>query len=414
VVFVIFPAIMFPVARIGKRIKKFALEVQKKMADLNSQMAETIQGAHVVKAFCREDYELKRFEDINQQYYKFNLKGIKRMIILSPLTEFIGVVGVVFIIRIIAGDLIAGKFSFGIFAVFLVFLLNMIRPLKKISNVHAINQKALAASARIYDILDEEPQVKEKLQAKKISGLNEGFSFKDLWFKYNDNDDYVLKNINLEAKKGETVALVGHSGAGKTTLVNLIARFYDPQKGEILIDGINLKELNIKSLRSLIAIVSQDTVLFNTTVKDNIAYGRKGAEEAEIINAAKKAHAYEFIMDIPNQFAAIIGDRGFRLSGGQKQRIAIARAILKDSPILILDEATSNLDTASEQLIQDAFRALMEGRTSFVIAHRLSTVQKADRIVVLDKGRIVETGTHSNLLSQNTLYKKLYDLQFKV
>ncbi len=412
VAFVIFPCIMFPVIRVGKRVKRFALEVQKKIADLNSLMAETIQGAHIVRAYCREDYEVERFKDINQHYYKFTLKTAKRMLILSPLTEFIGVLGAILILWIIGNEVILGRLSFGVIGVFLAFLMSMIRPFKKLSNVYVINQQALAASARIYDILEEEPQIKERKQAKGIKSLNVGISFKGVEFKYGEGDDFFLGDINLEIKKGEMIALVGYSGAGKSTLVNLLPRFYDPQKGLINIDDVDIKDFKLKDLRSLMSIVSQDTVLFNATIRDNIAYGKVDANEAEIIEAAKKAYAYEFIMNIPEKFDTIVGDRGFRLSGGEKQRISIARAILKNSPILILDEATSHLDSVSEQLIKDALYVLMEGKTSFVIAHRLSTVQKADRIVVLEKGRIVEVGTHNFLLKSDTLYKKLYDLQF--
>ncbi|MCK4912611.1 MAG: ABC transporter ATP-binding protein [Candidatus Omnitrophica bacterium] len=413
VAFVILPCIMFPVVRIGKRIKKFSLEVQKKIADLNSLMAETIQGAQVVKAFCREDYELERFKKINQHYYKFTLKTAKRMLVLSPFTEFVGVLGVVAILWIVGNEVISGRLSFGVLATFLAFLMSMIRPFKKLSNVYAINQQALTASARIYDILEEDPKVKEKENADEIKYLNQGIIFNDVEFSYNE-DEFVLGSINLEAKKGEVVALVGHSGAGKSTLVGLIPRFYDPQKGSICIDGVNIKDFKIKDLRSLIAVVSQDIVLFNSTIRDNIAYGRAEASESEIIEAAKKAHAYEFIMDIPNKFDAVVGDRGFRLSGGEKQRIAIARAILKNSPILILDEATSHLDSVSEKLIKEALYMLMEGKTSFIIAHRLSTVQKADKVVVFDKGKIIEMGTHQTLIESDSAYKKLYDLQFSV
>jgi len=411
VAFVILPCIMFPVVKIGKRIKKFSLEVQKMIADLNSLMAETIQGAQVVKAFCREDYELERFKKINQQYYKFTLKTAKRMLVLSPFTELVGVLGAVTILWIVGNEVILGRLSFGVLGAFLAFLMSMISPFKKLSNVYAINQQALTASARIYDILEEDPRVKEKENASEVKYLNQGITFNDVEFRYND-DEFVLGKINLEAKKGEVVALVGHSGAGKSTLVGLIPRFYDPQEGSICIDGVNIKDFKIKSLRSLIAVVSQDIVLFNSTIRDNIAYGRAEASEAEIIEAAKKAHAYEFIMDIPNKFDAVVGDRGFRLSGGEKQRIAIARAILKNSPILILDEATSHLDSVSEKLIKEALYTLMQGKTSFIIAHRLSTVQKADKVVVFDKGKIIEVGTHQTLIEANSMYKKLYDLQF--
>jgi len=414
ITFIIFPLVMAPIIRIGKKIKKIASVRQKRIADLNSLMAETIGGAGVVKAFCREDYEMQRFKDINYQYYKFMLKGAKRTLSLGPLTEFIGVLGAVVILWIVGREVILGNISFGIFGAFLAFIMSMIKPLKKLSNVYAISQGALAASERIYTILEEEPQIKEKANVKQISGFADAIDFKGVWFRYNEEDDYVLKDVNLNAKKGEIIALVGHSGAGKSTLVSLVGRFYDPQKGSICIDNQDIKDVKLKDLRGLIAVVSQDTVLFNSTITDNIAYGKEGASKNEIIEAAKKAYAYEFIVNLPQGFDTIVGDRGFRLSGGEKQRIAIARAILKNAPILILDEATSQLDSVSEQLIKDALYSLMEGRTSFVIAHRLSTVQKADKIIVLEKGKIVETGTHSQLLNQNSLYKRLYELQFNI
>ncbi len=414
VTFVIFPAIMLPVAKIGKRVKKLSLEVQKRIADLNSHMAETIQGAHIVKAFCREDYEIERFKAINQHYYRYNLKAIKRTLALPPLTEFIGVCLVMFVVRTVAPEVLVQKVSFGIFAVFIAFLSNMIRPMKKLSNVYAINQLALAASARIYDILEQRIRIQEIPQAKILTGFRENIRFEDVWFAYNEDDGYVIRGVDLEIRKGETIALVGHSGVGKSTLAGLILRFYDPQRGRVTIDGIDIKQVTVHSLRSLISIVSQDTVLFNASVRDNIAYGRLDASEAAIIEAAQKAYALEFITQIPQKFSTVVGDRGFRLSGGEKQRIAIARALLKDAPLLILDEATSNLDTASEKLIKQALETLMAGKTTIVIAHRLSTVQKADKIIVLDKGRIVETGTHQQLLGKDSLYKKLYNLQFSL
>jgi len=413
-VFLIFPAVFIPVSKIGKRIKKFSREVQNKMADLNSLLTETIQGAYIVKVFCRENYEIKRFKEINQQYYRFTMKSIKRIIMVTPVTELICVVAAMIILSIAGREVILGKVSFGIFGLFMASLMSMISPFKKLANVHAINQQAIPASERIYDILDEEPKVKDSTDAKEITAFSDSIEYKDVSFKYNEADDYVLKGINLTVKKGEVIALVGHSGAGKSTLVSLLPRLYDSQRGEVSIDGRNVKELKLCSLRSLISVVSQEMVLFNATVRDNIAYGKLDATEEEIISAAKKAYAYDFISNFPKKFDTIIGDRGFRLSGGEKQRIAIARAILKNAPILILDEATSQLDSQSEVLVKDAFYNLMEGKTVFVIAHRLSTVQKADVIIVMEKGSIVEKGTHNELLSQDTLYKKLYELQFNV
>lgn len=412
--FIIFPLIMFPVIRLGKRIKSFTKTMQEKMADLNSLMADTIGGAYIVKAFSRQAYEIKRFKSINQGYYKYNIKAIKRLVAMSPLTEFIGTIGVVFVLWIVGNEVIVGRVSFGVFGAFIAYLMSAIKPLKKLSNVYAINQKALAASVRIYEVLDEVPQIEEKSGASEVKEVSQLFEFKDVWFRYSREDDYVLKGVNLEVKKGQVVALVGPSGAGKTTLVNLIPRFYDVERGEIAIDSKNIKSFKIDSLRNLVSIVSQQTILFHSTVRENIAYGKEGAKEPEIIEAAKKAHAYEFIKEFSEGFGSVVGDRGVKLSGGQSQRISIARAILKDAPVLILDEATSQLDSVSEKFIKEALAILMEGKTTFVIAHRLSTVEKADKIVVLEKGRVIEIGTHKTLISGNTAYKRLYELQFKV
>ncbi|MBP7088451.1 MAG: ABC transporter ATP-binding protein [Candidatus Omnitrophica bacterium] len=414
IVFIVFPAILVPVAKIGRKIKKFTVEIQKKMADLNSLMAETINGAGIVKAFCRETYEIERFKNINYNYYKFNLKNVKRTLSVASLTEIVGVFGVVLVLRLIGPEVISGNLSFGVFAAFIAFVMSTISPLKKLANVHAINQQAFAASERIYDILDQEPTVKDATNAKEIISFEDSIKFDRVWFEYTTEYGYVLENINLEVKKGEVVALVGRSGAGKSTLVSLLPRFYDPTKGAIYIDELDLRNIKLKSLRSMISIVSQETILFNSTIEDNIAYGKSSATKVDIIEAAKKAYAYEFIINLPEGFQTVVGDRGIRLSGGEKQRIAIARAILKNSPILILDEATSQLDSASEQLVKEALYVLMEGKTVLVIAHRLSTIQKASKIIVLNEGKIVGVGTHSNLLETNSLYKELHDLQFNV
>ncbi|MCF7873973.1 MAG: ABC transporter ATP-binding protein/permease [Candidatus Omnitrophica bacterium] len=414
VAFILFPLIMFPVIRLGKRIKKFTKTMQEKMADLNSLMADTIGGMYIVKAFSRQNHERRRFRNINYGYYKYNLKAIKREITISPLTEFTATIGVVFVLWVVGNEVISGRVSFGIFGAFMAYLMSMIRPLKKLSNVYAINQKALAASARIYDILEETPQIEERKNPEDIKEIKDSIEFKDVQFRYSPDDDLVLEDINLKVKKGEVVALVGPSGAGKTTLVNLLPRFYDPQKGVVKIDQRDIKAVKIESLRELISIVSQQTVLFHSTVGENIAYGKEGATFEQVKEAAKKAHAYEFIEQFPKKFDTVIGDRGVKLSGGQKQRISIARAILKDAPILILDEATSQLDSISEKFIKEALTILMRGKTTFVIAHRLSTVEEADLIVVLDKGKIKETGTHKSLIAGDTAYKRLYELQFNI
>jgi subfamily B ATP-binding cassette protein MsbA len=288
-------------------------------------------------------------------------------------------------------------------------LLSLIKPFKKLSQVNSIMEQAVAASSRIYEVLDASPSVKERADAQGLSGFKEGIIFENVWFSYADQD--ILKGINLEVKRGQVLAIVGPSGVGKTTLADLIPRFYDPKKGRILVDGLDIRDVTLKSLREHIGIVTQETILFNDTIEANILYGRPGASQEEVERAAIQAYAHDFIKQIPLGFKAIIGDRGMKLSGGERQRIAIARALLKNPPILILDEATSQLDSESERLVQQALDRLIQGRTVFVIAHRLSTVRGAHTIIVLDKGKIVEQGNHSTLLNNDGLYKRLYQMQ---
>jgi subfamily B ATP-binding cassette protein MsbA len=384
------------------------------MADINSLLAETISGVRIVKAFNMENYEITKFSGQNNDNYKLEMKAIKRNLFLNPLTEFIGAFCGITVFFLGGKEVIAGRLSFGIFGLFLGSLLSIIRPFKKLSQVNALTQQALAANARIYDILDTQPTLKEKEEAIALPHLRKNIIFENVWFRYEPDTPDILKDINLEVNYGEMVAFVGPTGAGKTSLTNLIARFYDPQKGRILIDGVDIKEVTLKSLRQQIGMVTQETILFNDTVKANIAYGRPQASIDEIESAAKKAFAHDFIMKMPQGYDTIIGDRGFKLSGGEKQRLAIARAILKNPPILILDEATSQLDSESERLVQEAINKLIENRTTFCIAHRLSTVRQADKIVILDKGKIVDIGTHEQLLAKEGLYKRLYETQFQL
>ncbi len=414
ITFIFLPLIVLPIAKIGKKLKKISSLTQEKVADITSLLSETISGVRIVKAFSMEEYEISRFRAQDQRYFRYLIKATKRMLLSTPISELAGAVATTVILVIWGRELIQGNISFGGFGVVMGSLMSLMQPLKKLTSVHFITQQGLAANQRIYEILDTENSIKEAPGAVSIPSLKEMIVFKDVWFRYDHSSGDVLRGINLEVPRGQLVAIVGPSGAGKTTLINLIPRFYDPSKGAVLFDGLDIKKCRLKSLRGLIGMVTQEMVLFNDTVRANIAYGNLTRSESQIREAAKKALADDFIMKLPEKYGTVIGDRGFRLSGGEKQRIAIARAILKDAPILILDEATSNLDSASEQLVKDALYTLMRGRTSFVIAHRLSTVQKADRIVVLEKGVIVETGTHQELLRGDTLYKKLYDLQFNV
>ncbi len=409
IVFLMVPVISFSILKVGKVLRKLSRRGQEKMADTNSLLYETILGTRIVKAFNMEDYEIKKFNQVNDDYYKISMKSIKRMLLLNPATEFLGCVAGISVFVIGGKEVIAGKLSFGIFGLFLGSLLSLIRPFKKLSQVHSINQQAMAASSRIYEVLDTSPTVVEAPEAVELSGFKDRIIFKDVWFSYGEHE--VLSGINLEIKKGQVLAVVGPSGAGKTTLLDLIPRFYDPKNGQILIDGRDIRDFTLKSLRQVIGIVTQDTILFNDTIKANIAYGHLEASVEAVEQAAKQAHAHDFIKHLPLGYDTVIGDRGMKLSGGERQRIAIARALLKNPAILILDEATSQLDSQSERLVQEALDSLMKGRTVFVIAHRLSTVRNASRIVVLSCGKIVEQGSHSELLSTDGLYKRLYQMQ---
>jgi len=406
---VILPLVSFPIIKIGKRLKKLSKIKQERFADINTQVFETISGIRIVKAFCREDYEIERFNRNNYNFYKIIMKTIKRTLILSPLTEFIGGVAGIIIFVLLGKDVIAGRISFGIFGLFLGALLSLIRPFKKLSQANAIFQQALGVSERIEEVLALRPTVVELPQAIELPPIKNGIVFEHVYFSYDSQE--VLKDINLKVKAGEKIAIVGVSGAGKSTLLDLILRFYDPQKGRILIDDYDIREVTLSSLRRQIGIVTQETVLFNDTLRANIAYGKPDATIEEIEEAALKANAYDFIKKFPLGFDTVIGERGATLSGGEKQRIAIARAILKNPPLLLLDEATSQLDSESERIVQEALEKLMFGRTVIIVAHRLSTVRDCQRIVVLDKGRIVEEGSHKELIEKNGLYKKLYLLQ---
>ena len=406
---VLVPLISFPILSVGKVLKKIARKGQEKMADINSLLYETIIGVRVVKAFNMEEAELKKFNDVNHACYKLSMKSTKRMLLLGPVTELMGIIAGVFVLVIKGREVISGKISFGVMAVSLGALLSMVRPFKRISQVHAIIQQALAGSNRIHEVLETPPSVKEANNPQILSGFKEGVVFEDVSFNYGHTP--ILRNINLEIKRGQILAIVGPSGAGKTTLLDLIPRFYDPIKGRVLIDGVDVKNVSFKSLRANIGIVTQETILFNDSIRGNISYGMPQATQQQIEEAAKKAHIHDVIVRLKKGYDTFIGDRGVRLSGGERQRLAIARALLKDAPILILDEATSQLDTESERLVQEAINLLIKGRTVFVIAHRLSTIRNATRISAMDAGKIVEEGTHEELLAKNGLYKKLYQNQ---
>ncbi len=408
---VLFPCILLPVVFISKRLRKITTRTQEKMGDINTTLFEIITGMRIVKAFSMQKYEYEKFKEQNRGFYKLAMKAVKRINIIRPINEMISAVYFVVVAFIAYRYTQTHSISFGSFSVFFASVLLMLKPLKRLSKVYATIQQALAAATRIFDILDTEEKIVEKKDAIALPLISRDISFEKVAFKY--VDDYVLKDINLVVKKGEIVAIVGPSGAGKTSLVNLVARFYDPTEGSVKIDGIDLRDVTLKSLRDQIGIVTQEMLLFNDTVTNNIAYGSEGYSKEDIIRAAKIANAHDFIVNMPNGYDTVVGERGFRISGGERQRLAIARAIFKNPPILIFDEATSQLDTESERYVQEAIDRLMKGRTVFVIAHRLSTVKHATKIVVLDKGQIVDKGTHAELMERGGLYKRLYDMQFR-
>jgi len=406
---VVLPMVAVPMIVVGRALRKLSKSSQEKMADINSLLIESFTGARIVRAFCAEAREAERFKQYNNYYYRLAMKSIKRILLLGIVTELVGVGMALFIIYYSGQQVISGALSFGAFALFMATLLSLIKPFKKLSQVNSIMEQAMAATVRIYDILETEPSVKEKAHAAKLPEFKNSIKMEGVWFRYAEND--ILKDINLEIGKGQMLAVVGPSGSGKTTLVDLIPRFYDPKKGRVIIDGTDIRDVSLASLRRQIGIVTQETILFNDTVKGNISYGRPDATQEEIESAALQAYAHEFIKNMPKGYDTIIGDRGMKLSGGERQRLAIARALLKNPPILILDEATSQLDSQSERLVQEALDRLMQGRTVFVIAHRLSTVRNASKIIVLDKGAVVEEGPHTEIIAKDGLYKRLYQMQ---
>ncbi len=407
-----FPPAIYLIVRLGKKLRRIARKTQSKMADLYSILQETVSGIKIVKAFGMENYEIKKFSRENKQYYNIIMRSVRVEALTGPLMEFIGVIGLTIIVWFGGRDVINGVWTAGSFFAFMGAVFSTYNPVRNLSNLNNVMQQALAASERVFSIIDEVPTIVEIKSPISLSQIKHEISFHNIHLSYN-NEGFVLKGINLKVEKGRIIALVGPSGGGKTSLVNLITRFYDPTEGAITIDGIDIKSASLKSLREQMGIVTQETILFNDTVRNNIAYGKLDVTEEEIVRACKIANAHDFVCDMENGYRTVIGERGVILSGGQKQRLAIARAVLKNPAILILDEATSALDTESELLVQEALDRLMKGRTAFVIAHRLSTIIKADTIVVIDKGIIVGKGVHSELIKNCTLYKRLYEMQFR-
>ncbi len=405
----VLPLAFYAAGRLGKRLKKVSKMAQKKISLITESLAESFSGMKVIKSFSREDDETSRFRNKNQDFYRELMRSTRIIEATSLMMEFVGGLGIAFVLWYGGGLVIKGTITAGDFFSFLAAIFMIYTPAKRLTSANNSLQQARAPLERIYKLLEEE---KESDGSKELKEIKDDIVFSNVSFKYSGTKEDALNGINIKVKKGEIIALVGRSGAGKTTFIDLIPRFHMPQVGGIYMDGMDISDATLRSLRSHIGIVSQDVILFNDTVRANIAYGKSDATEEDIMSAAKAAYAHDFILEMPQGYDTVIGERGVRLSGGQRQRLSIARAILKNPPILILDEATSSLDTASEMMVQKALENLMESRTTFVIAHRLSTVRRADRIIVLDKGRIVEAGTHDELLAANGLYRRLYDLQF--
>ncbi|MDG5813597.1 ABC transporter ATP-binding protein [Chitinispirillales bacterium ANBcel5] len=412
-VFIIFPILGFTIAYIGKAVRRRSKRVLEQMSGLVSILNETVHGVRAVKMFNMHNKESQKFIDKNSRYVHHSMRSVYISAISSPLTEVLGVVVVVILLWYGGSQVLTGgDFGADDFVRFLIFLFSTFTPLKALSKVNNVLQKGFAAAQRVFTVLDKDTEAVGTVTEDKQISFNNEICFKNVDFTYPGSEEQVLYNINFCMKKNSIIALVGSSGSGKTTILDLLPRFYDVTGGSISIDGKDIRDFDLSMLRELFGIVSQETVLFNDTIFNNIAYGLPDAADEEVLNAAKAANAMDFIEKLPKGMDTIIGERGVMLSGGQRQRLSIARALLKNPDILILDEATSALDTESERLVQSAINNLMQHRTALVVAHRLSTIQHADRILVLDNGKIVESGTHKELLGLDGRYRYLYDIQF--
>ncbi len=419
VLLIFVPVVLGSARKIGRQVRQTTRRGQDKLAEIQNILHETVTGNRIVKAFSMEIWETLRFKAAARRLFRANLRSVRAQAISSPLMDVIGAVAIAMLLWVGRGQIKHGSMTEGAFFTFIVAVFKLYDPVRKFAMFYNNFQQALGASSAIFDFMDDEDDVLEKRGAFMLPGFQNAIEIQNVSFRYHTEDgekqvfeEQVLENIDLTIQRGEVVALVGPSGAGKSTLVNLIPRFFDVTEGRILIDGHDLRDVKLESLRRLIGNVTQETILFNDTVRNNIAYGRPDVAMEQVQSAAKAALAHDFIQRLPEKYDTIIGEKGFRLSGGERQRLAIARALLKNAPILILDEATSSLDLQSESLVQAALANLMQGRTSLVIAHRLSTVRRATRIVILEDGRISGIGTHEQLLQSSATYQKLYRLQF--
>jgi subfamily B ATP-binding cassette protein MsbA len=407
----VFPLTIYPIAKFGQKMRNIATRTQVTMGSLTTLLQETISGTRIVKAFSMEEYENKRFAQENEHLFKLALKSVSVSAVSSPFMEFLGGIGIAAIVFYGGYQVIKGVSTPGTFFSFLTALIMLYEPVKRLTNVNNTIQQGVAGAKRVFSIIDMIPDIRNDINAIDLPKISRDIDIENVTFCYEETP--VLRSIDLSIKAGEVVAFVGMSGGGKTTLVNLIPRFYDVTEGRILIDGHDIRNVTIESLRGQIGIVTQQTILFNDTVRNNIAYGNIEKTDENIIQAARAANAHDFITNLPKGYDTVIGEQGAKLSGGERQRISIARALLKDAPILILDEATSSLDTEAEIEVQDALENLMKGRTTLIIAHRLSTIRNAHRIIVLANGEIVEEGTHESLLEKRGEYFKYYTMQFK-
>ena len=394
----------------GAKLRKASGTMQQRAAEITSVLQEMIVSVRLIRLFVREEYETNRFMRENDNNFTAQMKAAQLSATLSPVIEFLAAIAVTVIIWYGGREVINGNLTSGSLIAFLVYAVNISNPVKRLGNVYGSIQRAVAAADRVFEVLDTLPEIEDAPDAIELPTVKGDVSFDQVSFEYRAGEA-ALKNLSIEIPAGQILAIVGPSGAGKSTIANLLPRFYDPQAGAICIDGVDIRKVTVRSLREQIAMVPQETILFNASIYENILYGRLDADKASVIEAAKAANAHDFIMQLPDGYETQIGERGSQLSGGQRQRIAIARAILKNPRILILDEATSALDAESERVVQDALDKLMVGRTTFVIAHRLSTIQRADKILVMEKGRLIECGRHTELLDAGGLYCKLYSLQ---